>query len=168
MVLVRVEVCALPPEALDEDRVKAAVVLQLARFVEWPSEANGARAFTICVAGKDSWTGLLEHVSAGQTVGGRPVRVRRLSRAEETPACHLVVVGPGVKGSVREAILRAPLLTISEEQGFAGRGGMVGLAVENGRVVFELNPRTARQQGIRFSSKLIRLARIIGREEQPW
>lgn len=152
-------------ETPDELRVKAAVVLQLARFVEWPAETATALRFTICVAGKDAWFEPLEAVTQRQTVGGKPIVVRRISRPEEVVACFVAIVGSTAKPGLRAALSRAPILTIGDEQGFIPAGGMVALEVDNGRVAFAVSPKNARRLGIRFSSKLIRLARIPEREE---
>lgn len=153
------------PDSPDEVRVKAAVVLQLSRFVEWPRETAAASQFTICVAGKDLWIEPLENVTRGQTVGGKPVVVRRITRPEDVPGCLVAILGPQAKPALRSALGRTPILTIGDEQGFITAGGMIGLEVENGRVAFAVSPKNARRLGIRFSSKLIRLARIPEREE---
>lgn len=153
------------PGTPDEVRVKAAVVLQLARFVEWPVEMAGAPQFTICVAGKDPWVEPLEKVTRAQTVGGKPIAVRRISKPEDVVGCFVAILGPPAKTALRGALGRTPTLTIGDEEGFINAGGMVGLEVENGRVAFAVSPKNARRLGIRFSSKLIRLARIPEREE---
>ncbi len=148
----------------DEERVKAAVVLQLARFIEWPPETSASPTFDVCLAAKDSWISILTQAARGQTVGGKPVRVSRLTSPEGAAACRIVFVGPGLPAELRAAIGLAPVLTISDEHGFASRGGMVELAIQDGRVVFELATVNAIPKGIRFSSKLIRLARGAQRE----
>ncbi|MFN7939030.1 MAG: YfiR family protein [Bryobacteraceae bacterium] len=152
-------------DSLDEVRVKAAVVLQLSRFVEWPRDTAAAPQFTICVAGKDLWIEPLEKVTHGQTVGGKRVVVRRITRPEDVPGCLVAILGPQAKQVVRAALGRTPILTIGDEQGFISAGGMIGLELENGRVAFAVSPKNARRLGIRFSSKLIRLARVPEREE---
>lgn len=169
LVLTAAVASAQPREGVlhNEKRVKAAVVVQLARFVQWPEDA-AATSFQLCVVGvggNDPWFPLLEEASRGQTVGGRPIELRRVEKPPDAEACHLAIVGAAVEPKLLRAILKQPVVTVSEEPGFAKEGGMVGLLVEGGRVVFELNPWAAERKGLRFSSKLIRLARVVGRGE---
>lgn len=150
-----------PAEPHDEDRVKAAVVLQLTKFVEWPPRIGVAASIRVCVAGKEGWTPLLEEASKGQTIAGKPIQVQLVRSKSEAATCHILLLGPELKEATRLEILKTPALTISDIPGFSAEGGMVEIAVENGRVVFNLAPRTALRQGMRFSSKLIRLANIV-------
>ncbi|MBI3684400.1 MAG: YfiR family protein [Acidobacteria bacterium] len=147
-----------------EDRVKAAVVLQLARFVEWPStpEPAASKEFQLCVLGKDRWIPLLKEATQGETIAGRAIAVRRLQRAQEASGCNLVVTGASAEEMPWHLLDRLPVLTVSEEAGFAEAGGMVGLTLQAGRVGFELNTAAAERSGLRFSSKLLRLARLVG------
>lgn len=148
-------------EVHDEDRVKAAVVIQLTKFVEWPPRTAVAGSFRACVAGKDTWAHSLEEAAKGQTVGGKPIQVQRVRTRTEASGCHLLLMGAELKETTRLEIMKSPALTVSDVPGFSLEGGMVEIAVENGRVVFNLSPRAALRQGIRFSSKLIRLANIV-------
>ena len=152
-------------ESPDEARVKTAVVLQLARFVEWPPDATNFPQFTICLADKDSWIEPLDQVTRGQTVGGKAILVRRINKPEDSPSCRVAILGPGTKASLRAAITKLPVLTIGDDQDSLASGSMVSLAVQNGRVAFALSPKNARRTGIRFSSKLIRLAHIPAPED---
>jgi hypothetical protein len=157
--------CAqLPAEAPArgaEDRVKAAVVLQLARFVEWPAGGAESSEFQLCVLAKDRWLPLLEGAARGHTIGGKPVLVRRLSRPQDAAGCNIVVVGSQPADRPWNAWIQYPVLSVSEEPGFAEAGGMVGLVVHSGKVGFELNTAAATRAGLTVSSKLIRLARLV-------
>jgi len=150
-----------------EDRVKAAIVIQLAKFVEWQQAAPTPDDFFICVAGKDEWLPVLREVGAKQTIGGRQVRILSIRQPQDLLPCRMVVQGQSVYKQLAEAIEMVSVLTVGEEIGFATKGGMVGLTVESGKVVFEINPQAARRKGIRFSSKLMRLARVIGGDAPP-
>lgn len=159
LLLVTCPIFAQPPMREAEDKIKAAVVVQVARFVEWP--AQDAPEFRLCVLAKDRWFPLLEQAARGQTIGGKPVSVRRLVRPQEANACHIVVVGARPEEKQWTAWGQLPVLSVSEEPGFAEAGGMVGLTVHNGKVGFELNTVAAARAGLAFSSKLIRLAKLV-------
>src|SRR5580704_7905559 len=71
---------------LGEYDVKAAFLLNFARYVEWPPEAfqGATQALTICVAGQDPFGSALDDIVAGKTIGGREIVVRRLPGARTT------------------------------------------------------------------------------------
>jgi len=144
-----------------EDQVKAAVVVQLARFVEWPAAVNPSH-FRLCVLSKDRWIPLLEEAARGHTIGGKAITVVRLARPQDAAGCNVVVMGAFTGEQPWNGWMRDPVLSISEEPGFAASGGMIGLVVQGGKVGFELNTAAATRAGLTVSSKLIRLARLVG------
>ena len=52
-------------------------------------------------------------------------------------------------------------LTVGETPGFAERGGMIRLMLEDNRVRFEVNVDAAHDGNLNISSRLLTLARII-------
>lgn len=81
-VLMAASVCAQP--ALEYD-VKAAFLLNFARFIEWPDLAfPDARApINVCVFGASPFGDALGKVFQGETVGARSLVVRRVDNAGE-------------------------------------------------------------------------------------
>jgi hypothetical protein len=45
--------------------------------------------------------------------------------------------------------------------GFAAQGGVVNFKLEDGKIRFEINAAAAGQQGLRVSSKLLSVAKIV-------
>jgi hypothetical protein len=46
-------------------------------------------------------------------------------------------------------------------EGFARQGGVIGFRLDGNKVRFDVNVEAARQSGLRISSKLLRLARVV-------
>lgn len=61
------------------------------------------------------------------------------------------------------------ILTVSDIDKFAHRGGMIGLVMFGNRVKFEINNQVAKRCSISISAKLLELGKIIsdGHEEKP-
>jgi hypothetical protein len=57
-----------------------------------------------------------------------------------------------------------PVLTVGDAPGFARDGGMLGLVQQGSRIVFDANPTAIRVSGLQVSSKVLKLARIVGPE----
>jgi hypothetical protein len=56
------------------------------------------------------------------------------------------------------------ILTVSEIENFAQRGGMIKLAKESNKLVFEINVDVAKRAKLAMSAQLLRLARIVKRQ----
>jgi hypothetical protein len=65
-------------QALSEYRVKAAFILNFARFIEWPSDGYGeGGALVVGIVGDDPFGGSLDQLS-GNTVNGHRIVIKRL------------------------------------------------------------------------------------------
>jgi hypothetical protein len=145
-------------DALPADHdVKAALLFNFLKFVEWP-EARGPLA--LCIFGE---TPVLAAAAAldGRSVGGRAVSVRR---ASEATRCDVALVPDSAPAAERLATRLAAqgALVVGDGGGLAARGAHLGFYVEEQHVRFEANVRAIRRDGLRVSSKLLRLARIVG------
>ena len=58
---------------------------------------------------------------------------------------------------------RSPLLLVGEEPGFAEQGGTINFFLDENKIRFEINIETAKQDQLKISSKLLSLAKIVGR-----
>jgi hypothetical protein len=59
-------------------------------------------------------------------------------------------------------IKKRPLLTIGEDYDFAEQGGMIGLENVNGKIILHVNMAAVREANLNISSRLLKLAKIIG------
>jgi hypothetical protein len=162
--------CALPCSGLaqklqPEAEVKAAFVYNFGKFVDWPAMDPGERSFAICVLGRADAFQKAVMTLAGKQVQGRTVAIRSVRRAEDAADCRIAVVGESEArrvDSILAALDRQPVLTVSDIEGFAAAGGMLGLVLADERVAFEVNTAAARRAGLRLSAQLIELGRRPG------
>jgi hypothetical protein len=154
------------PESSLEYPVKAAFLLNFAKFAEWPEDSPQAQApaVSICVLGRDPFGEVLEKTMAGRSVGGRPIVIQRYPTAEGVRACHVLFIASSEYGRltpILEGLAGQPVLTVGEGEAFALRGGVIGLVVENNLARFEVNLGAAQRKGLVLSSKLLGLARVV-------
>jgi hypothetical protein len=66
-------------------------------------------------------------------------------------------------GGLLKQIGAAPILTVSDIEGFSRKGGMVEFALQDDRKAVQIliNRRAASQKRIDFNAQLLRLARIV-------
>jgi hypothetical protein len=155
---------ASPVQAF-EYQVKAAFLLNFAKFIEFPPAAfdGPAAPISICVLGENPFGDTLAQTIANERASGRPLHSRIISSPEEARDCHFVFVPRGQTFQAEAVIAasRARGIAIGESDTFLQRGGTINLFVEEGRVRFALRPEEAERRGIRFSSHLLRLARNL-------
>ena len=154
-------------EVSREYQVKAAFLLNLARFVKWPpvAGADAGAPIVIGVLGEDPFGAVLEQTVQGETVQDRRLTIRRSNKVADLKDCELVFVSRSERarlGDVLAELEGARSVTVGEVDGFARRGGVIGFFVERDKVRFEINVDVARKKGLKISSQLLKLGRIVG------
>jgi len=140
--------------------LKAAFIYQIAKFVEWPPSNAPLR---LCVLGGNPFGAALEDIR-GKPVNERKLEVVLLNAAADPRECTMLFIAAPAERHLERiiAISRgAGMLTLGDTEGFAKRGAMVNFFLENGKVRFEINLEAVRQGGLKISSKLLTLARIV-------
>ncbi len=149
-----------------EYQVKAAFLLNFAKFVDWPSGTypSAQSPFAICVLGDDPFGPVLENTLAGKSLGTHPVVLRRTKELAEARRCQVVFVSSSEShryAEVVEGVRGARVLLVGETDGFASAGGAIEFTLEGNHVRFGINPEAAQRAGLTLSSKLLMLARIV-------
>jgi YfiR/HmsC-like len=142
-----------------EYQVKAAFLFNFLKFVEWPAAPNDS-PWVIGILGHDPFGGALEDTVRGKMVNGRPVDVRRYARPGDVKDCNILFIGRADYERLGTPV-QAGLLTVGEASGFLKSGGIINFYLEDNRVHFEIRPGVARSSGVRISSQLLKLGRVL-------
>jgi hypothetical protein len=153
------------PKSL-EYPVKAGLLLNFAKFAEWPAGSTQAESPTvaICVLGSDPFGGHLDAIVRGRTVAGRGIVVRRFQEAEGTESCHVLFIASAEVERVALALAQvreAPVITVGECPEFRELGGVIRLFVEKNHAAFAVNLAPAEATRLKLSSKLLSVARAV-------
>ena len=151
--------------AYGEYTVKAAYLYNFAKFVEWPPEVLGDRSvpLSICILGQDPFGDAIDAIK-DKSVKGRKLVIRRYSGVEDLKVCHIIFISPSEKENLKgilEKIKDMHVLTVSDMEGFADRGGMINLNKVQKKIRLEINLDAAQHSGLKMSSKLLKIAKII-------
>jgi hypothetical protein len=166
-------VAAAPPGAAADLRpaeydVKGAFLFHFARLTDWPEAALPAgEPFIIAILGHDPFGAALDRMLEGQEAHGRPLQIHRsLTVADLPERVNIVFISTSEQPYVATILSRfkgRPVLTVGEMDGFGDRGGIVNfLVTPDARVRFEVNVREAAASGLKMSSQVLKLARIVG------
>lgn len=155
-----------------EYEVKATYLYNFARFVGWPASSAAAKSdsFAICVLGQDPFGPVLDAVVAGETIDGKAVSARRVSKPQDAVSCRVLYISSSEENRLREvlaALDRSSILTVSDIPQFSQRGGMIQFVQENNKIRFEVNLACALAAGLTLSSELLKVAVIVRKSPQP-
>ena len=150
----------------NEYRVKADFLYNFAKFVDWPPSAftTGNQALAICVYGRDPFGTAIEDALLGKTVGNRHVDLVRTTQFQDLSGCHVIFVSPSEREPTAALAARLKgraVLLVGESEDFVASGGIIQFTIEDNRVRFVINPDAADRAGLKISSKLLALAKIV-------
>jgi hypothetical protein len=146
------------------NKVKAAMLLNFTKYVEWPplSLPTPNTPLVVGVIGKNPLVAEIETTLAGRMVERRVLIVRQFSDALEAGECHVFFIPASERKripKVLEHFKTRPVLTVSDAEGFLEEGGMIALRKEANTIKFDINQKAAEKAGLKVSSKLLQLAR---------
>ena len=144
-----------------EAALKAAVIFNMLYFVEWPDEANWSQQTPLHLCANRQgvlWNSL--QMLKGRSLGKAYVEVIDAHGGDAPPDCQVIVVESPADAALQAESAPRPVLVVGDE-GSGAQGVVLALQMSAGRVVFDANLALARRNGLRLSSRLLRLARSV-------
>jgi hypothetical protein len=143
-----------------EYEVKAAFLLNFAKFVEWPPHAfeDPDQPIRLAIIGRDPFGTSLERLVEEYHVRGRAVVIERLESVSDLDDCQVLFIAVSEPRRLREIldhVAGEPILTVGESRRFLESGGMIRFKLMDRKVRFEIAQDTADRSGLRVSSRLM-------------
>ncbi len=167
-----------------EYQIKAVFLLNFARFVDWPATAfaTDTAPLELGVLGDDPFGSYLDDAVRGETINRRPIIVRRFRRAADMAHCHVLFICRSEAARLEQILTSLDgrgILTVSDANGFADKGGMIGFVKHDEKVRLQINLDAAKDSNLTISAKLLRPSEIVGnwkrrqlrlqdRSNRPW
>lgn len=146
-----------------EAELKAAIMVNMLLFVDWPSQGGrAADRLTLCYLDARPVPLALSQLD-GKLLKGKPLQVVRVDAAA-LAGCHALYLSPPDGASLSRMVSNLPssgILLMADSPGYLQRGAMINLEIEGGRIVFDIDLKSVRQAGLALSSKALRLARHV-------
>jgi hypothetical protein len=171
LALLLVAVAAVPQalgamlQASAEYEIKAAFLLNFAKFVDWPPRAFAGPdgPLRVCVLGDDPFGPILDRTLRDERIGGLRLAAARVASTGEAQGCHVLYVSVSEQPRY-EAILQQldarRVLTVGDSPSFLEHGGHIRFFLESNYVRFAVNPDAVARAEFQMSSKLLRVATI--------
>jgi hypothetical protein len=159
-------VAAGPPavDQTDVPLVKAAIIYNICKFVEWPPGASDGDDFVIgtTVAGPNEPA---LAALAGKQIHGRNLRVIEVTTVAALSSCQAVFLGKAhLDGDPLVALAGKPILTFSDATSPGAIATTIELVSDGTRIRFDIHRRSAEHAGLRFSSQLLKLALSVAED----
>lgn len=152
-------------EVSREYRIKAAYLYNLSKFITWPDEDKLSKAtpITLCIFGYNPFENYLDKLRE-HPVRGRPIDIRYIDEKQPVDDCQLLFISQHNASAPKLLVAPPPyppILTVSDNQDFLSRGGMVALISINNNIQLDINLTRAKQAGLTFSANLLEVAHRI-------
>ena len=155
------------PHPTVEYQVKASLIFNFAQFVDWPAgaEAQDTANFHLCIVGRDQFGPALTTLER-EIIHGKRLKIDRFPSLGELQlgGCQVLFVALSSDDEIRQALQASKglqVLTIGESSNFVQQGGIIGLAVQDNKIVFDINRDAALDARLEISAKLLRIARKV-------
>lgn len=144
-----------------EDRVKAAIIFKLTKFISWPAKKQ---SLTLCVVGSGSINTEIQKINRKSSMGRRLSVTHKIASASMDRLCDLVYIHNTTSKEIKQVLGKlkdSPVLTISDSKQFAESGGIIELYRSGNRIKFAINRNSVKQAKLSISSQLLNLAKIV-------
>jgi len=152
----------------EEAQLKAAYIYNFGKYVTWPTLA-AIDPVDICLLGRDSLAEPLQRLE-GKKIGDREITVELLGSSAVRTDCQVLFISRSQQELLADILVQLAgdaVLTVSDIQGFARKGGMIELVRKEKKIRFIINLDSVHRAGLVISSRLLNLATILSGEGNP-
>jgi hypothetical protein len=165
LVLIGIAGIAAAQGSIDKEiQYKAAFMIKLPEYVIWPSDHPATH---ITVVGDSPVYEKLNQLS-GFAGDGVEVVIDKVEPGDDLSQAQIVFVATRVAEEVSQicqSLADQPVLIIADDEGLASYGAMLGFYTEeidsSKKVKFEANLGAIKESGLKVSSRLLKLARVV-------
>lgn len=149
-----------------EYQLKAVLLWRLAQFTTWPKDifASDETPIVIGILGDNPFGEALDIAIRGETAHGRKLAIKYFTREQDARSCQILFISRSEAyriQSITAALRDRSILTVSDIEDFARRGGMIRFITSQNKVTLRINLETVTSAGLVLDARLLRMAEII-------
>lgn len=149
---------------VSEYELKAAFIVKLTGFITW-SNTDSVPDFKIAVIGHNPFGKTLEKKFKDKTIQNRKISIKYIESLEDIPDnCCIIFFASSLKKNISEILKKTDVkntLIIGDTEGYCEKGVLMNFYKEKNNIKFEINKNVLEKSNLKFSYKLLTLARII-------
>ncbi len=153
-------------QSASEYEVKAAFIYNFLKFIECSTNNNSSDTITLYVLGKNPFGNAIKK-TLNIPIKNKKCKIKyikSIKSIQKLESCYVIFISSSEKkylSQILELLVKFNVLTIGDTRGFAQQGVIINFYIEQNKVCFEINVDAAKRAGLRISSKLLRLAKIV-------
>jgi len=152
-------------QGASEYHIKAAILYNLMRMVEWPGEGvqTMGKPIRVCILGEDPFGDAVDLIRE-KKIRKRPLEFYKNIALGQVKNCELLFIAESEHQRLPEilhTVYNLPLLTVSDSEGFAQRGTIINLIKEEKKIQIELNLEAAQRANLILNPSLSKLAKTV-------
>lgn len=97
-------------------------------------------------------------------MNGRKLEVDTVVDLQNARNCHILFIASSEKAQLKrifKSLEGSDALIVGDVKEFIEQGGMINFVLEDDRVQFEVSRKAAEQAGLKISSKLLAVAKVV-------
>jgi hypothetical protein len=171
-----------------ESQIKAAFLYNFVMFTEWPADKlSEPNTITIGLLGEHPFGDSFDPIK-NKTVKNQQLIIKNLGMfrksfppgdagklesanyIEQLRKCHVLFICDSERENFKaiiDAVKGYSVLTVGETEDFLDFNGIITFIPTTEKPVFEVNQKVCEQEGMKISSKVLRLARKVIGEKNP-
>lgn len=143
---------------------KSVFLFNIFKFTQWPASSNDDKTeLQLCIY-SESETSPLHKTLDNRKINARRLRLHIIKAITQQTHCDAIFVGTATAEITTNFIdhyKNSNTLLISDQRGFARRGGHVEISIDFNSIYLVLNIRATKKSGFIFDSGLLKIAQII-------
>jgi hypothetical protein len=149
-----------------EYKVKAVVLVNFAKYVQWPSSAlkTPEQPINVCLMGENPFGTIFEAANAPKEAQGRPLKIQTLAAdggIDTYSMCQILYWNEKHEKTAEKMmpeLHKRGVLTISNTQ---SDESIISFVLKDGKVRFQIRYQAAKELGFEMSSQLLKLATVV-------
>jgi hypothetical protein len=142
-----------------EKHLQVVFIGKFANFIEWPQ--NKKTNFTITLLGENPFNEMLSELYKEKKINNKPIKIRYIKDVQDigqSDILYITIKNPKTLMRAIEYAQENSIVTISQERGFAQRGGIIQLDFSNRKAHIVINNYKAVQSKLKISAALLAIA----------
>jgi hypothetical protein len=175
-----------------EYKVKAALIYNFIKFIDWPDEelSGDSNSITIGIVGGGDFIEAFDPIKSKQVKGKNIIiklfeevdkpnehrkkknskwekKISAMKKCQVLFICSYADEKSEIPVEILNALEGSGVLVIGETSGFLESGGAINFIMEGKKVRFEINAKAAEDNGLKIRSQLLKLAKRVITKEEP-
>ena len=150
---------------LPEQKVFAALTVNLVRFTRWPESVlnHHDSSLNLCVFGDSQVQQVFDEFQTAR-IKDRGIHIVYVSRLRRLQSCQVIFFQDVVASRLKHMLFllhSQPILTVGQGVSFIQAGGIVGLDTVNHKPRLYINLATLKASGLIISARVLKLAEVF-------